>query len=103
MPFSGKGQRRDRNGRAEVDFVAAHARMHWVARGRIAVTAGFQRQCQDLGTVMVYRHPDQRAVLFAATADQRAVSRQGLADNFRTSLGSVAEKRLELDLHWILD
>jgi hypothetical protein len=72
-----------------VDLVAGHGRLHRIARGRIAITAGFQRQLKDFPAVAVRRDPSKRAVVHAAPACERSVLRQRLLDIFRAAFGGV--------------
>ena len=77
--------------------------MHRIARGRIAIGAGVQRQLENFRAVAVRRDPGQRAVVHAAPACERSVLLQRLADIFRASFGGVVQERLELHLRRILD
>ena len=57
LPFLRDGQWRDRDAGSHPDNVAGHGRMHRIARGRIAIGAGFQRQFKNLRAVAVGRDP----------------------------------------------
>jgi hypothetical protein len=103
LPFLRDGQRRDRHAGSHLHFVAGHGRLQGIARGRMAIGAGFQRQVKNVRAVAVRRDPGQRAVVHAAPAGERSVLRQRLADIFRASFGGVIQQRLELHLRRIVD